>query len=85
MNSDEYVEYEEVKDTNSKENSKMDSIREMMSNKDFQKMFMRLHTPLTATKLPGRNDVCPYCNSGKKFKKCECYKTHKVEYTNPYF
>ncbi len=82
MNNEEYVDYEEIK---KEETDKMNTFKEMMSNAEFQKMFMRLHTPLNATKLPGRNDICPYCDSGKKFKKCDCYKTHKVEYRNKYF
>lgn len=79
---EEYVDYEEIKND---EQRKRAEIQEMMSNADFQKMFMRLHTPLNATKLPGRNEICPFCNSGKKFKKCECCKTHKVEYRNKYY
>ena len=58
---------------------------ELMRDEDFQRNFMKLHTPLNATKLPSRNDICPFCNSKKKFKNCECYKTHKVEYKNKYF
>ena len=67
------------------ENKQMEQLKEIMSNEEFQRTFMKLHTPLNATKLPGRNDICPYCNSGKKFKNCECYKTHQVEYTNKYY
>lgn len=50
---------------------------------DLQRMWYKLHTPLVrnASKVR-RNQVCPYCNSGKKFKNCECYKTHSVEYSN---
>lgn len=50
---------------------------------DLQKMWYKLHTPLVrnSSKI-GRNRICPYCNSGKKFKNCECYKTHSVEYSN---
>jgi uncharacterized protein YecA (UPF0149 family) len=36
------------------------------------------HTPLIATKIPGRNDPCP-CRSGKKFKNC-CIHKIKKEY-----
>lgn len=58
---------------------------ELMSDEDFQRNFMKLHTPLTASNKIGRNDICPFCNSGKKFKKCECFKTHQVEYKNKYY
>lgn len=54
-------------------------------NQDFARTWMRLHTPLNATSLPGRNDICPYCDSGKKFKNCECYKTHTKEYKNKFY
>lgn len=67
------------------ENEIKDKFQEMMSNEDFQRNFMKLHTPLTAINKVNRNDICPFCDSGKKFKKCECYKTHQVEYTNPYY
>lgn len=60
-------------------------INKMLQDEEFARVFMKLHTPLRATKLPGRNDICPYCNSGKKFKNCECSKTHVVEYKNQYF
>ena len=47
-----------------------DKFLELMSDEDFQRNFMKLHTPLTASNKIGRNDICPFCNSGKKFKKC---------------
>ena len=62
--------------------NKLISIAEQ--NEEFAKTFMRLHTPLKATILPGRNDICPFCNSGKKFKKCECYKIKVKEYKNEF-
>jgi len=50
---------------------------------DLQKMWYKMHTPLVKTHSKvNRNQICPYCNSGKKFKNCECYKTHSVEYSN---
>ena len=62
-----------------------EKVNDMLHDENFARVFMKIHTPLNATKLPGRNDICPYCDSGKKFKNCECYKTHTVEYTNKYF
>lgn len=62
-----------------------DKFLELMSDEDFQRNFMKLHTPLTTSNRIGRNDICPFCNSGKKFKKCECFKTHQVEYKNKYY
>ena len=52
-----------------------------MTNLDgFEKEWKRLHTPITSACKVGRNDICPYCNSGKKFKNCECYELHKNDY-----
>lgn len=55
----------------------LEAVKELIANEDMAK----LHTPLVRTSKVGRNDICPYCNSGKKFKNCECYKTHSSEYT----
>jgi len=86
MNNAEYVDFEEVKERpKTEEEQQREKYNEMLHNEEFARVFMKLHTPLNASKLPGRNDICPYCDSGKKFKKCECYKTHKVEYRNKYF
>lgn len=54
----------------------------LMADEEFKKMWLKMHTPrISNTKIfghsVGRNDICPYCSSGKKFKKCECY-TQKV-------
>lgn len=54
-------------------------------NDDFARNFMKLHTPITVEKLPGRNDICPYCDSGLKFKYCECSKKHTKQYRNKYY
>lgn len=59
----------------------LEAVRELIANEDMARMWKKLHTPLVRTSKVGRNDICPYCNSGKKFKNCECYKTHSSEYT----
>ena len=47
-------------------------------NEDLQRMWYKLHTTLVRNKKKvGRNEICPFCNSGKKFKNCECYKTQQ--------
>ena len=85
-NTSEYVDYEEVKEELTPEQQKENELVERAKqNEDFARNFMKLHTPLTATKLPGRNDICPFCDSGLKFKKCECYKTHIKEHKNQYY
>ena len=48
--------------------------------KEYADYYRIRHTPRVLVKEPGRNDICPYCNSGKKFKNCECYKTHHKQY-----
>ena len=40
--------------------------------------YLKMHTPWRRrNKKVYRNDICPYCNSGLKFKKCECYEKEK--------
>ena len=47
-------------------------------NEDMKRMWYKLHTPLVRNKKKvRRNEICPFCNSGKKFKNCECYKTQQ--------
>lgn len=54
------------------------SIEAMFGDDEFAKMWRKMHTPVTRPrKKVGRNEICPYCNSGKKFKNCECYKKYK--------
>ena len=44
---------------------------------DFKRMWIKTHTPIIKRlDPPGRNEICPYCNSGLKFKKCECYQQY---------
>lgn len=59
--------------------SEIGLINELLANEDLARMWKKLHTPLLRTNKVGRNDICPYCNSEKKFKNCECYKTHSSE------
>lgn len=33
--------------------------------------------PIVKDKKVNRNEICPYCDSGKKFKKCKCYNKNK--------
>ena len=59
-----------------------ESIAKLAENKDFETQWKKMHTPWKNTSSHvGRNDICPYCDSGKKFKNCNCYKTKKNEYT----
>ena len=57
-----------------------EQINEMFSSPDFMKMWKKCHTPLKREdRKVGRNEICPYCDSGKKFKNCDCYE----KYGNP--
>lgn len=61
---------------------KVENLKELLSNEDLARMWMKLHTPIVRNgRKVGRNEICPYCNSGKKFKNCECYKTHQNDYS----
>lgn len=61
----------------------MEELKEIMDSPDFQKMWAKMHTPWKRRhdKI-SRNEICPFCNSGKKFKNCECYEKYKN--TPPY-
>lgn len=63
-----------------------ESLNGMFSNEDFAKMWLKMHTPyLREVPKVGRNEICPFCNSGKKFKNCDCYKDFgQAKYTNKY-
>lgn len=53
-----------------------ETLNELFDNKDITDMWKKMHTPCKAIKMPGRNDICPFCNSGKKFKNCKCYEKY---------
>ena len=58
-----------------------EAINTLLGDADIRKMWIKMHTPflnkikLTGRKI-GRNEICPFCTSGKKFKNCECYKSY---------
>lgn len=62
---------DENKDTKmDEESSEVDS---------FLNTYAKMHTPWKRRYAkPNRNDVCPFCDSGKKFKNCECYEKFKT-------
>ena len=45
--------------------------------KEWQEMYVKMHTPFKREyRKVGRNEICPFCDSGLKFKHCECSQTY---------
>jgi uncharacterized protein YecA (UPF0149 family) len=45
--------------------------------REWQEMYAKMHTPFKREyRKVGRNEICPFCDSGLKFKHCECYQTY---------
>lgn len=41
--------------------------------REWQEMYIKMHTPFKREyRKVGRNEICPFCDSGLKFKQCEC-------------
>ena len=41
---------------------------------EWRRMMFKVHTPFKREyRKVGRNEICPFCDSGLKFKHCECY------------
>ena len=55
-------------------------INSIFSNEEIAEMYAKMHTPWERIEKVGRNEICPFCDSGKKFKNCDCYKEHKQDY-----
>lgn len=53
---------------------------EQLTN-EYAELYKIAHTPSIRVPEPGRNDICPYCDSGKKFKNCSCYNKYHKQYT----
>lgn len=40
---------------------------------EYARIYKKMHTPFVREyRKVGRNEICPYCDSGLKFKYCEC-------------
>ena len=45
--------------------------------REWQEMYTKMHTPFKREyRKVGRNEICPFCDSGLKFKYCECSQTY---------
>lgn len=41
--------------------------------REWQEMYVKMHTPFKREyRKVRRNEICPFCDSGLKFKHCEC-------------
>lgn len=67
-----------------KEEQRIEALKELFENEDFSRIWYKMHTPLKRShKKINRNDICPFCDSGKKFKNCKCYSKYgQMEYYN---
>ena len=45
--------------------------------KEWKEMYTKKHTPFKREyRKVGRNEICPFCDSGLKFKHCECFEEY---------
>ena len=45
--------------------------------REWKEMYEKMHTPFKREyRKIGRNEICPFCDSGLKFKHCECSQTY---------
>lgn len=58
--------------------------KEIVNNEEFRKMYNKMHNPWAKRYDIRPNDICPFCYSGKKFKKCTCNKALGYRTTNNY-
>lgn len=66
------------------EEAVVEEVAEAQVNGEFERQFAewkevytKMHTPFKREfRKVGRNEICPFCNSGLKFKRCECYKNY---------
>lgn len=55
-----------------------------IDEKEFMELMMKnwkeAHTPkVRKHRKVGRNEICPFCDSGLKYKNCTCYKGTEYE------
>lgn len=44
---------------------------------DWAEMYQKMHTPFKRVYPKARrNEICPFCDSGLKFKHCECFQKY---------
>ena len=53
----------------------LNDLKEIIDNPEFKATYQKMHTPWHRRYRKIRpNEICPFCNSGKKFKNCDCKK-----------
>ena len=61
---------------NENENNKL-ADQQGIDLKEFNRIYQQMHTPWhRRSRKISRNEICPFCDSGTKFKKCECYEKY---------
>lgn len=44
---------------------------------EYARIYKKMHTPFVREyRKVGRNEICPFCDSGLKFKYCECFQKY---------
>lgn len=44
---------------------------------EYARIYKKMHTPFVREhRKVGRNEICPFCDSGLKFKHCECFQKY---------
>jgi hypothetical protein len=62
-----------VEDLEAKENNE----RLQQHIREWKEMYTKMHIPFKREHgKVGRNEICPFCDSGLKFKHCECFQTY---------
>lgn len=66
-------------------NKDLEGLKSITDNPDFKAMYQKMHTPWHRRfRKIGPNEICPFCDSGKKFKKCDCKKSQNYHNTPIY-
>ena len=57
--------------------SDAETLKSFTKDPEFQHMWAKMHTPWKRRYRKIRpNEICPFCNSGLKFKKCKCFESY---------
>lgn len=66
-----------TEDINIKTSTEEANERLQQQMREWAEIYKKVHTPFKKEERKvGRNETCPYCDSGLKFKKCTCFQTY---------